>query len=230
MRGLPLVAFTLLFGLASVVEADAPDGWEKTGSKEGIEASQRPVPGRGLPEMRAVGTIDANLYEVLAVIRDVGRHTEWMYDCAEARELRLESDRASIVYNRTDAPWPVADRYAVVHSEIVVIRPGQEVEVRFRLVEEPLPDPPRGAVRMTRLVGEYALRALGPDRTRVAYRVDADPGGLLPDWFVRRTSRNLPLDTLLSLRAQVARTRGSYEAFRDRWDPDRRGKGGGPAP
>jgi hypothetical protein len=228
MSALASVAFTLLWGAAS---AEATDSWEKTASEQGIEVSQRPVPGRGLPEMRAVGDVDANLYEILAVIRDVERQPEWMYECKEARVLRTESETVSIVYNRTDAPWPVADRYAVVHSEIVVVRPGNEVEVRFRSSAEALPDPPRGTVRMARLVGAYTLRALGPDRTRVDYRVDADPGGLLPVWLVRSTSRDLPLETLLSLREQVARTRGSYEAFLDEWDPDRRGgKGGSPAP
>jgi hypothetical protein len=226
-RAFLAVALALLWGGAP---AEATD-WEKTASEQGIEVSQRPVPGRGLPEMRAVGDVDANLYRILAVIRDVDRQPEWMYECKEARVLRTESENVSIVYNRTGAPWPVADRYAVVRSEIVVVRPGQEVEVRFRSSDEALPDPPRGTVRMARLVGAYTLRALAPDRTRVDYRVDADPGGLLPAWLVRSTSRDLPLETLLALRRQVARTRGSYESFLDRWDPGRRGgKGGGPGP
>ena len=53
---------------------------------------------------------------------------------------------------------------------------------------------------------------------------EGDPGGLLPDWLVKLTSRKLPIETLVGLRNQVAKTRGKYEAFLKRYDPSHGGK------
>jgi hypothetical protein len=189
---------------------------------EGIEVSRRAVPGREFPVLRAVGSIDANLYEVLAVILDVAHHPRWMHNCSEARLLHAESEYVAHVYNRTDSPWPVADRDAVLRTETVVVEPGRELLVRFVSEPDTLFGEVQGVVRMAHLEGSYRLNALAPDRTRVEYRVDADPAGQIPAWLVRRSTRDLALRTLLKLRERVSETRGSHGEFRDRWDPSRR--------
>jgi len=72
---------------------------------------------------------------------------------------------------------------------------------------------------MPRLAGYYHLEVID-----AGHQVDADPGGLLPDWLVKLTSRKLPIETLVGLRRQVAKTRGKYEAFLKRYDPTKGGK------
>jgi hypothetical protein len=78
-----------------------------------------------------------------------------------------------------------------------------------------------GVVRMPRLAGEYDLVALAPTRTKVTYRLDADPGGSLPAWATLRFARNTPLQTLLGLRNQVHATRGQYAEFVAQWSARR---------
>jgi hypothetical protein len=212
----------VLAGLIIAAPSLALGDWEQLTTEEGIEVSQREIPDRALPVFRAVGVIDASVYEVFAVIADVDNQTHWMESCVEARRLKRESQSVSYAYNRTDAPWPVSDRDVVVRAEMIIVEPGKEVHQRFKSVASDLMGPVRGVVRMPRLEGHYKLRVLGPDRTRVEYQVDADPGGRLPKWLVKRTSRDLPLHTLLNLRRRVAETKGSYEEFLDRWDPARR--------
>lgn len=214
----PLALIALIFGAPSPALGD----WKHLTTKEGIEVSEREVPDRALPMFRAVGMIEANLYEVLAVIGDVENHTRWMSNCVDARLLLRESETVSYTYNRTDAPWPVSDRDVVVRAETIFVERGREVHQRFKSVTSDLMGPVKGVVRMRHLEGHYKLEAAGPDQTRVEYQVDADPGGRLPSWLVRRTSREMPFYTLLNLRRQVAETKGSYEDFLDRRDPARR--------
>jgi hypothetical protein len=219
-------AFLVLASLTTIALSPAfslaLEEWQPVASEDGIEVSALEVPGRALPKFRGVGIMDANLYEILAVIRDTDQHTRWMHNCSEARLLHRESDTVSYSYNRTNAPWPVSDRDVVVRAEIVVVEPGLEVRVVFRSVGDDLVPPVRGSVRMPHLEGHYKLEALGGGRTRVEYQVDADPGGRLPSWLARRTTRELPLHTLRNLRRRVVETRGRYEAFLKRWDPSRR--------
>jgi hypothetical protein len=199
----------------------ATDDWQHLTTEQGIEISQREIPGQHLPVFRGVGVIEANLYEIMAVISDFDKLPQWMHKCIEARLLRREGDLVTYSYSRTDAPWPVRDRYVVLRSEAVLVAPGEEVHVHFRSVDSEPAEPVRGAVRMRRIEGHYRLRALAPGETWVEYQVASDPGGMLPAWIVERTSQDFPLRTLLNLRKQVARTRGNYEEFLDRWDPAR---------
>jgi hypothetical protein len=226
--GRPTAAVALLAVLAlgaygalpTAARADDVSEWVPIARHAGVLASARPVPGRSLPELRAVGEIPGGMYEVLAVIADVARHPEWQYKCIQARQLGQESDDVVILYQRTDSPWPVSDRDAIVRSVTKVLDEGRTVLVRFSTEGSPqLPVVP-GVVRMSRLSGHYALRALGPKRTQVEFLIDADPGGSLPSWLVGRTARELPLVTFIGLRRQVEATRGQYEPFLARWDPD----------
>ncbi len=203
-----LSALVLLPCLAG--PAHGQDDWTLVTEEDGVEVSQRPVPGRSLPVLRGIGVVDANLFRVLAVIRDVERHTEWVHDCSESRLLGIEGEAVAYAYNRSDAPWPVSDRDVVVRTETLVLEAGIEVEVRFRSVEHDSQDEVDGVVRMPRLRGHYRLRVLEAGRTQVEYQVDADPGGRLPAWLVRRTARDIPLQTLVNLRRQVTKTRGEY--------------------
>jgi ribosome-associated toxin RatA of RatAB toxin-antitoxin module len=225
MRTGLVFAFGLLFVflVAALTQPSlASDDWRHLTAKDGIEVSEREVPGRAFPIFRGVGTIEANLYDVFAVIADVDRYTEWMHKCVDAREVRRESKTVRYAYNRIGAPWPVRDRDVVLRSETIVIEPGRKVHVRFGSVEEGSMGPVKGVVRMRRLEGHYKLEALGPEQTRVEYQVDADPGGRLPAWLVRRNTRDLPLHTLLKLRQQVTKMGGQYDDSIRQWDWIRR--------
>jgi len=210
-------AVTLLVAIFAASTAVAAPGWKRVLSEEGITVTSREVPGRGFPTFRGVGVVQANIFDVLAVLSDIKRHTEWMDRCAEARLLRKINEREYIVYTRTDVPWPISDRDSVNRSKVDVDLARREVNVRFWAVRSGLVGPVSGVVRMDRLRGHYKLTALDMTRTKVDYQVDADPGGLLPRWLARLATRRLPLQTIRKLRGQVRRTRGWYRARIKRW-------------
>ena len=138
--------------------------------------------------------------------------------------MRQISEFERIEYNRVAAPWPVADRDTTLRSWVEANAGKGEVWARFQSVSVPEAPPVSGVVRMPRLAGYYHLEAIDVDHTKVTYQVDADPGGLLPDWLVKLTSRKLPIETIVGLRRQVAKTRGQHEAFLKKYDPIKGGK------
>lgn len=198
-------ALALLVALAANARAD--DGWRVLKRADGVVVSERGAGTRALPELRGEIEIDAPLAAVLAVIRDVPGQTRWMHDCVESRVVARESETVSLVYNRTSAPWPVADRDAVLHTTVDARAPDA-ASVRFRSIDAPAVPPVDGVVRMPKLDGEFALAALAPARTRVVYVLDIDPGGALPTWLARRTARDLPFETLRGLRRETVGEQG----------------------
>lgn len=190
--------------------AASAGGWEELLREDGVVVSGREVEGRSLPTFRGQGVVEGHLLEVLAVLSDTPRNVEWMHHCQESRMLKQISEFERIIYNRTTAPWPVADRDVVLRSRAEVDTEKRTVLIKFASIQSPLQGEVDGVVRMPSLQGFYKLEALDLKRTRVTYQVDADPGGLLPDWLAARASRELPLHTLRNLRAQVEKTRGQY--------------------
>lgn len=227
------VALMLAVGVASGCRADAraqgpeaarsPDvlvetaGWKIITRERGVVVSVKEHRDRDLPSFRGVGIVKDNILRVFAVLDDVKRHTEWMERCVGARLLRGTGDTGRIVYNRTDSPWPADDRDVVLRVDVEFDAPRHRIVNRFSSIRKSKIKPVDGVVRMPRLRGYYLLEALGPDRTRVTYEVDADPGGWLPDWVVEMAAESLPLETIVNLRRQVGRRAGDYQGQVDAW-------------
>src|SRR5262245_5673793 len=105
-----LVSLTLL-AFALPARAD----WTVVANDQGVEVSQQPVEGRGMPMFRGSGEIAGTPQEILDVLQDVDGHPQWMPDCSEARVVRQDQQTLT-VYRRSAAPWPVSDRDVVVQS------------------------------------------------------------------------------------------------------------------
>ncbi len=214
-----LGAMLLLLGLAGPAGA-----WEKVLEEHGILVEEQAVAGRNLPMFRGRGVVNAGLYEVIAVLSDADRRTQWLHRCVESKIVARLDAFTTVAYTRTDAPWPVDDRDAVMLAQLFTVEPGRVYRAQFTALPDPRMPPRDGIVRMKHLHGHWVIEALSPSSTRVEYEVDADPGGLLPGWLAARASRELPLQSVLGLRRQTRRTRGVYDAFLDQWDPERRPK------
>lgn len=186
--------------------------WEVIAEREGIVVSRRPVAGRSLPQLRSVGEVPGTPYEVLAILLDVPAQVDWRPDCMESKTVRRIDTWRSIIYTRTDAPWPVSDREVVIENEVIFIDPPSKVKVTFAAVTAPDVERAPGAVRMKMATGFYAIEAIDGARSRVHYEVDVDPGGSLPDWLVSMQSTRNPLETLAGLRRRLKETRGQYDA------------------
>ena len=133
-------------------------------------------------------------------------------------ELQKTSDANRVLYHRTAAPWPIADRDAVVQINVTLDKIKKKATIRFKpsqTVQHTVSDK---YVRM-RIEGYYDLEQVDESKTRVKYYVDADPGGWLPDWLIRLASEKSPLKTLQGLRRRVKASKAAnqYADFLSRY-------------
>lgn len=224
-------ALTLLAWGAGAAAGPGPEPpgegpWTPVFAEDGISVWERPVAGRDLPVYRATGTLPENMYEVIAVLNDFSRHREWMRFMRETRILWRPDELHLVVYILFDAPWPVWDRDAVVKVDVTVGAGRREAVFRFARTSA-LAVPQRDEVVRVPQADIYArLRYVDAQHTEVDAWMDVDPAGQIPRWLVRWFTRRIPLEALRRLRAQVEATDGQYEAFLNRWDPDRAGRAG----
>lgn len=207
----------LLMLLVAWPAASQSGTWEVIEESDGIVVSRRAVQDRAFPRVRAVGEVRGTPYEILAILLDVKAHVAWLPDCRASNILRRLGPWRYVIYMRTDAPWPVADRDAVVENEVIFLDPPSKVKVKFDAISAPEVPRARGTVRMKSLGGFYAIEAIDDERSLVHYELDADPAGSLPAWLITVQSTRNPLLTLAGLRRRLHETRGQYEAQIDRF-------------
>jgi hypothetical protein len=188
---------------ASAAFADGSGGWEHVEEEDGINLWKLEVPGKDLPGFRGQAFIKGSLEDVMKQMLDWKRHTEWMYKCEESTMLKQFDENHAIMYNRTDAPWPVWDRDVVLDTVISRSPDGKAAAVKFKNTDSSLRAVPENVVRMPTLVGFYKLWQVEPNKVKVLYQIEADVGGSLPKWVAARTAKDLPYQTLYRLRERV---------------------------
>ena len=204
LLGLGLSAFGLLVSPVSVVAQSARD-WTQIDESEGIRVWKREIPGQQLPGFRGETVMATSVEALVAVLKDYARHPEWMHRCVASAQLKDLGGGHSIDYNRTGAPWPVWDRDIIIDAQWSEAPDGRLVTLSFKNANPKLRPLPKRTVRMPRLVGFYQLWRLGPNRTKVIYQVEADPGGSLPTWLAKSVVRDMPYNTLSALRDRTSR-------------------------
>ncbi len=196
--------------VATSSEVHAKPVWKEIERDQGVTVFAREEPKRSLPTFRGVGEVSANIYHLMAIILDNQRAPEWVDRCESSRQLERYDARTTLVYSRASSPWPVSDRDTVVRVTTRTIRPQKE----YRLSMRSQPDlTPRvdGVVRIEQSHIYFHLTRLGPKRTQIEYSLNVDPGGYLPKWLVRMSTRTMPIKTIRALEAQARKTHGQYK-------------------
>ena len=184
-------------------QAPAQGKWSKVDEDDGIKVWRLDVPGQDLPGFRGETVIPRSIPDIVAELKQVEHHTEWMHRCSASKTLKRVDDEHIVIYNRVDVPWPVWDRDVVLDTQFRAESEGRLVTLTFKHHNPKLHPLPDRVVRMPRLEGFYKMWALTPTSTKVVYQVEADVGGAVPKWMAARVARDMPYETLFALRTRV---------------------------
>ena len=199
----------LVFLASPFIQAAGESAWKEVIVDQGVTVWSRDRSDRVLPELRARGQMNGELFHAMAVILDNERSCEWVPSCTESQEIKRLDARTTWVYSVTDSPWPVSDRDTVVKVVAETIEPNNKYRVLMQAQPDFLPLV-EGRVRIPYSNIYFLLKRVNADTIEIEYGLDVDPGGALPKWMVRRTARKTLIETIIALEAQVARTRGEY--------------------
>jgi hypothetical protein len=182
---------------------DGDDGWEFLTEKNGVHIWKREMEGKSMPGFRGQTHIKAPVDEVLHVMMDSTKHTEWMYACVESSIVKQLAPEHALMYNRVGAPWPVWDRDVIADTRVERYPEKKHIIATFRNVASELRPVPHRVVRLPLLVGFYKLWEVEPGKTKILYQLEADLGGSIPRWLAIAGARDMPYMTLNSLRERV---------------------------
>ena len=204
MKGfLKQVAAILIINFVFLFSIQAGANWKLVINKNGIKVYTRPVVGSDLDEFKGITVVNASIDVIGEVLKDVPAQPEWMGDCIVARVVKRLAGDDVIVYNVTNAPWPVSDRDVIVKSKTVLEYKSGRVIIYMKAVKIPLVPIRKDRIRMTELTGNWILHYISRNKTSVLYQVRTNPAGSIPAVIANLTSKNIPFKTLTGMKKIV---------------------------
>lgn len=178
--------------------------WKNVRDRNDIQVYNRSIKGSDFKEFMAQTTLDAKLSTIIAVFNDTHAGVEWVENVDEMHTEKVISDSETITVTYSKAPWPVADRDAVVLNKTT-----QDPDTLVVTIEqEGIPDYltlKDGVVRVKSLTSQWVFTPVSDSVTHVHYQVLTDPGGNLPAWLINLVSVSQPYNSLLGLKQMVKR-------------------------
>jgi hypothetical protein len=194
----------LLFcALSSAVFAQAQT-WKLTRNKDGIKVYQSD--NTGFKNIKVLATLTGSYDQFIAVLRNVGGYSNWVYANKSARILKEVDDNEYYYYSETNIPWPLNNRDAVVHARV-----ERDPKGRFiRLTEESIPGmvtKKSGVVRITKSSVSWSVTQTAPGVLSIEYLFSAEPGGSVPAWIANNFADKGPYESFKKLSALLAQAK-----------------------
>jgi len=213
-----VLSLLLCIPLSAAFRAAAADeGWKRVEKKDdgGVAVVYRKTDDGHL-QYRASARLETSLSAIIAVFRDVEAIPEWFDRTRMAELVEARSATEYFVRSVHDAPFPVMDRDAVVHTTIVQDPETLTVTVRGVSAPDRLPEV-KGLVRVPDMDSEWTLVPVPGGKVDVTFQGYADPGGKVPLWLYRTVSRMVlktsPYKTMAALRRRLSLEKYGKERF-----------------
>ncbi len=184
--------------------AESMAGWKLETTDSGIRSYSNNSKGRNLLQFRAITTVDAPVYVVGTVVRDLPSYPQWMASCKQSRVVEMV-DENNLTAHITLAVPVISDRDLVVQAKTAIDLTRARSTVELIQVKSSAVPVARGVVRMPIFSGGYVFEFLGPEKTGVIYTYSADPGGSIPSVVSNWFSKNLLVETLKNMKIMVRR-------------------------
>jgi len=180
--------------------------WKLIKNKDGIKAFTREVKESDVKQVRVTATIKTTLTALVAIVRDVGSHTKWIYRCKKATVLKRNNNTDTYYYNETEAPWPVADRDIITHAVIKQNKETKIVTITSTGVPNYIPEK-KDIVRIKKLNAKWIFVPKPDGTIDVTSLLLIDLGGDLPSWLVNMAIADGPFETVYNMRKEVIKSK-----------------------
>jgi hypothetical protein len=180
------------------MHANAAD-WKLEKNSNDVKVYTRLTTGSDIKEFKAITTIDASKIKIAKVIMNVSDYVNWYPDILESSLLKTISTKERIVYYKLDLPWPADDRDAVLKLKLTEQSNAITINVSSMSNYKSKVD---GVVRINHVEGSWKLTTEG-QKTKLTYRLLANPAGNLPTWVINMMIVDNPYETMLALKKKV---------------------------
>lgn len=170
--------------------------------KDGIKVYTCKRPNSNLNAIRAYFEVEATMEEYASIVLNVEDYKHWNYATTNPEVLEIINEEELIYYTEISAPWPVTDRFAVLHLSVKEDPVSNHLFVLLRNVPETLPSK-KGFVRVKEYNSILEITPLASGKLKVDFYLEVDPGGAIPAWAINLISTKFPITTFSNLKKRL---------------------------
>ena len=205
------ITFILLFIVSTETIANS---WELARQEEGIEIYTRPsIFDSGYKSYLGIMELEANLHQIFALIGDNDACPLWLHQCVSSKVIEQISATEKIYYSITYTPWPLDNRESIIRATMTQEAESGIVFVRMKAESTKVAIKNNDLVRAPAVKGYWKLIPLGNGKIRIEYKIDAHPGGSVPQWVVNRFVTDAPFNSLKNMRTMIKKPKYQNARF-----------------
>ncbi len=176
-----LILIAIFFSLQTQA---ADTYWTKIEDTKGLQLFSGPKSDTGIYPFKAIFTVKHKLEDVIMVLADTSKKTEWVPRMSKSLTLEQSAPDNRIEYGVVDMPWPLKDRDAIVRINTIVDVSLTHVTLKIEsdLDDKVLEKRNIRAKVYPSLVEIYYM----PETQETLMEIETfvDPKGAIPKWIV----------------------------------------------
>lgn len=190
--------FLLLFGSLIMMPVMAQKEWTLVSNENWIRIYKSDMSASNYKRIKVECTVDGTIDKLVRVLNDVNNHKTWIYNTKNSYVIKKLSATEYYYYTETSLPWPMQNRDAVVHIKFQ--RDNDNRSLNIVAYGEPgyLPIV-NGKVRVPRSANSWQVTVPEPNKLKIVYIFEAEPGGQLPPWLVNTFVNKGPYESFRKL-------------------------------
>ncbi len=190
-----------ILALAAFYTGLAQD-WQLKKTGKNLEVFTADVAHSAYKSVKVVCTVQATFSQVVAVLFDLDRQKDWVFNDKSSTLLKQVKENEMIYYSEVSVPWPGNNRDFIAHLTVTQLSPSV---VTIDSHAEPDYIPERaGLVRITSSTSKWTMTAMGNNQIKINYVIQFDPGGSVPAWVINMFVTKGPYETFSKLQQRVA--------------------------
>lgn len=189
------------------------DDWKQVreADKPGeVDVFVRPVDDSPIKMFRGVIQVPQPMLSVLALMGDIERYPDWVFQCSDA-EVRPEQWGRDVIRIKINGIWPVSDRDIAARSTMEQNPDTNAITIHSQAVDGVVPKQDDW-LRIPELDNRFRLEPLDNGRTRITFRTFVNPGGHIPAWLANFVATRAPEYTLTNMAELLKKERYALDS------------------
>lgn len=202
---LSLVVCSFALGQVSTLSTPRVTVWEKIKDDDGIIIYEGDIKSDGAVPLKGHVVINHPMEKVVAVMADTEGKKDWLPAAQKIKILEQQNPYIKTEYYLVEMPFVVSDRTATLRSEAYVSDDLTEIIVNVKS-SQLYPEENSNYIRAQMDYGQVRLRSIEEGKKTIVSGIFyTNPKGYLPNWIVKRFTRNFVYQSLQMLRNKVGR-------------------------
>ncbi len=197
----------LLFWIAftGIFPVDAQNSaWKCVKNTEGIRVYSRKSDSDNYRIIMVTARIKTTLSALVSLVTDFPNNKNWVFLNKKTEILEKDSPYSWVLYNQTDAPWPVTDRDIISRTTLTQDSMTKIVTIRGVAIPKYRPKDPN-YVRIPFARSQWCFIPLKDSMVDVEFTLELDVGGNIPQWLANMTATKGPYQTMRRFRKEIHR-------------------------